>query len=261
MRTNKLQNMRPEEVLAAKQEKSLVYLPIGPLEWHSYHLPLGTDALMAENTAWGAAERTGGVMMPTLFLGTERYRKPEFLADLGFEDTDQYIRGMDFPKNTMKSFYAREDVFALTLREYLRLLVEQEYKLIVIVNAHAADGQLEMIEKLSREFSGETASRVITYTAFIPMWDNGNDAGHATILETAEMMAVNEANVDLSKLPPKGVPLKFTDFGMIDPGTAYPEKVVLGDPREATPEQGRAYLENCVSQLASLVEREYAALL
>lgn len=39
---------------------------------------------------------------------------------------------MDVPKNSMKSFYAREDMFAVIVREHLRLLVQQGYRLIVI---------------------------------------------------------------------------------------------------------------------------------
>lgn len=261
MRTNRMQFMRPGEIIEEKNRKSIVYLPIGPLEWHSYHLPFGTDALISEAAALGAADITGGVVMPTLFLGTERERAPETLDALGFEDTTQYIKGMDFPKNTMKSLYSREDVFGVTVREYLRLLTEQEYRLIVLVSGHAAKNQIALLTRLAAEFSNESRSKVLYFIPFISIAEDGSDIGHATILETAEMMAVCPDSVDISQLPPKGVPLKFTDFGMIDAGTGRPEKTVIGDPRDATEEMGRRYIENCVTKLAAEVTEEYKKLI
>lgn len=68
---------------------------------------------------------------------------------------------MDVPKNSMKSFYAREDMFAVIVREHLRLLVQQGYRLIVIVNGHGAWGQTSTLERLAVEFSNETPSKVI----------------------------------------------------------------------------------------------------
>ena len=141
-RTVQLERMRPGEILAERARCPIVYLPLGPLEWHGPAMPFGTDPLMAQELARRAALRTGGVVMPTLFLGTERERPAQILKDKGFENAESmYVVGMDVPKNSVKSFYAREDLFAVTVREHLRLLVQQEYKLIVIVNGHGAWGQ------------------------------------------------------------------------------------------------------------------------
>ena len=64
--------LRPNEVIEKKKEKSLIYLPIGLIEWHGPHLPFGTDAFNAELCALKSAEQTGGVLLPTLYIGTER---------------------------------------------------------------------------------------------------------------------------------------------------------------------------------------------
>lgn len=118
MRTVQLELLRPGEILAERERCSIVYLPVGPLEWHSPAMPYGTDALLAQSLARCAAERTGGVVMPTLFIGTERERPASILRDKGFENPEQlYVLGMDVPKNSMKSFYAREDMFAVIVRD------------------------------------------------------------------------------------------------------------------------------------------------
>ena len=129
MRKVQLELLRPGEILAERERCSIVYLPVGPLEWHGPAMPYGTDALLAQSLARCAAERTGGVVMPTLFIGTERERPASILRDKGFENPEQlYVLGMDVPKNSMKSFYAREDMFAVIVREHLRLLVQQGYQ-------------------------------------------------------------------------------------------------------------------------------------
>ena len=162
MRTVQLELLRPGEILAERERCSIVYLPVGPLEWHGPAMPYGTDALLAQSLARCAAERTGGVVMPTLFIGTERERPASILRDKGFENPERlYVLGMDVPKNSMKSFYAREDMFAVIVREHLRLLVQQGYRLIVIVNGHGAWGQTATLERLAVEFSHETPSKVI----------------------------------------------------------------------------------------------------
>lgn len=78
-------------------------------QWH-------LDPIHTQVVAQNAAERVGGVVYPTLFWGTEREREPQFLTYMSL-DSDLYVVGMDHPKNTMKSLYTREEVFALVLRE------------------------------------------------------------------------------------------------------------------------------------------------
>ena len=49
--------------------QSLVYLPLGSIEFHSAHLPVGLDGLTAHGVCTRAAARTGGIVLPTLFYG------------------------------------------------------------------------------------------------------------------------------------------------------------------------------------------------
>ena len=44
------QNLTPEEFRARLRERPIAYLPLGTLEWHGEHLPLGADALISEGT-------------------------------------------------------------------------------------------------------------------------------------------------------------------------------------------------------------------
>lgn len=265
MRTRQLQFLRPDEILAEKARKSIVYLPVAPLEWHGPAMPYGTDPIIAQSLALAAAQRTGGVVMPTLFFGTERERPSYILEAKGFENPDSlYIKGMDVPANSMKSYYAREDIFALTVREYLRLLVEQGYQLIVIVNGHGATGQRSSLDRLAKEFTGETESRVLYHMIDICTEDFRPDFGHGTLIETSLIRHLCDENVDLSALPPRDVPLKYTDWGIADDsvfaGNRTEGDCVIFDPRDATAELGAKCFQNAVDNLCRQVQDLYPTL-
>lgn len=257
--------LRPGEIQAEKERCSIVYLPIGPLEWHGPAMPYGTDPLLAQEVARAAARRLGGVVMPTVFFGTERERPAYILEAKGFENPeDMYVLGMDVPANSMKSFYAREDIFAITIREHLRLLTQQGYKLIVIVNGHGAWGQRSTLDRLAVEFSHETDSRVLYYMLDIFTPEFQPDFGHGTLMETSMVRCICDENVDLGALPPRDVPLKYTDWGIADDsvfeGRRSPNDSVVLDPRDATVELGKTCFDNALNNLCRQVEAAYGQL-
>lgn len=43
------EEMRPEEFLESLNEFPVAYLPLGSLEWHGLHMPLGADGLQAKS--------------------------------------------------------------------------------------------------------------------------------------------------------------------------------------------------------------------
>ena len=265
MRTVQLEDLRPGEIQAERERCSIVFLPVAPLEWHGPAMPYGTDPLMSQALARRTAEKVGGVVMPTVFFGTERERPADILEAKGFENPDKlYIKGMDVPANCMKSYYAREDIFAITVREYLRLLVEQEYKLIVIVNGHGAWGQTGTLQRLATEFSNETSSHVLYHMIDIFKEDFHPDFGHGTLIETSLMRYLHDEHVALDQLPPRNVGLKYTELGIADDsvfeGKPSPDGCVIHDPRDATVELGERCFSNALDNLCCEVQRVYGAL-
>ena len=127
MRRVEIQYLLPDEIVKERRRKSIIYLPVGPLEWHGPHLPLGVDALRAHLAAVELARRIGGVVLPTLFIGTERERSKKMLKNIGFKG-DEYIVGMDFPSNCLPSLYFPEETFAIILRDYLPTISYIFYK-------------------------------------------------------------------------------------------------------------------------------------
>src|SRR5258706_7063915 len=52
-----------------REERARVFLPVGALEQHGPHLPLGTDAMLAAAVAEDAAGETAGLAAPALAYG------------------------------------------------------------------------------------------------------------------------------------------------------------------------------------------------
>ncbi len=254
--------MRPAEIAKERGRHPLVFIPLGPLEWHGPHLPLGTDALHAHAVAVRAARKVGGVVLPTYFTGTDTVRPsgpgPQSLAALGFTGNERIV-GMDFPGNPVRSLYFEEGAFAVTVREILRLLKADGYKLLVIVNGHGAPNQKRALQRLAAEESELPHVQVVYMMPTAPMASESSDSGHAGRIETSIMMALTPESVDLTPLPPGEVSLRYRDYGIVDgkafDGDPTPNFTLRrdADPRGASQELGRTALEAEVTHLADVV--------
>ncbi len=269
MRTVQMELLRPEELLAEQARVSLVYLPVGPVEWHSYHMPMGTDGLIAQAVARRAAAATGGVVAPTLFLGTERNDSRQMLKSLRVPAAeDDYILGMDFAPGRIPSLYAREEVFAVCVREQLRMLARMGYRLIVVSNGHGATGQVDTLRRVCDEVTHEHGVRCVfpefqgaRMTALVVA--EKLNPGHADRLETAMMMHLTDS-VALDRLPPSGQPLYTAVLGIASGsqfgGRGPKDGHVPDDPRLATAQLGEALLAACADDLAEYVTELYGRL-
>ncbi len=265
MDTRQIALLRPEEILQEMHRCSLAYLPVGPLEWHGPHLPLGTDAINAEKVALLAAEQTGGLVLPTFYWGTERERTPQVLDWLGF-DAGEYIVGMDFPANTLSSMYASEEFFALLVREQLRLAAHIGFRVVAVITGHAAENQVAVLQRLAAEFNAAGALRVVVALPFVANQEGILEVGHASRIETSVMLALHPERVDLSKLPSLPEPLRNVDWAVVDFNTflGHPtqDRTVspADDPRGASAEMGWQTTRQAVAQIVAQVKAVLAEL-
>jgi creatinine amidohydrolase len=61
--------LRPDQLAAIMAAAPVAYWPLGLIEHHGWHLPLGLDGLKAERICLRCAARTGGVVLPTMWWG------------------------------------------------------------------------------------------------------------------------------------------------------------------------------------------------
>jgi len=252
--------LRPGQLNERKSQCPLVLFPLGPLEYHGPHMPLGTDPLNATFVAHECCRRLGkGVVLPTMYVGTERERDPDMLESLGFK-RDDYVVGMDFPPRQWNSHYLPEEVFALLVAAETRCLIGQGYKYIFIVNGHGAFNHNAVLKRLCIEFSNTTPAQVDFAIGFPEQAAASGAIGHADIAEASLIMHYSEAAVDVRALPPKGVPLKYADFSVVNgegfiaskPDHLVPEEY---DPRNANAQLGKGHFETTIAEVCGKIER------
>lgn len=261
--------LRPGEIVAARCRASVIFVPVSPIEWHGPHLPLGTDGLHAHHIAVRVARIVGGLVLPTTFLGTDSlYVQSDGLRGVGALDLSDEARvvGMDLPGFPVRSLYIHETVFGAVVRELVRALKRDPWRLIVMVGGHNAPNQQRMLQRLAAEESKQPFPEVRYETA----WPSGGtpdgpDGGHADRWETSLMLALEGERVRLDQLPKDG-PLVYKRYGVVD-GRAfdgYPNDGFAvrdeSDPRNSSPDEGRRIVDVEVEHLASIVRKRLSAL-
>lgn len=240
LRTRRFELLRPEELADERIKNSLIYLPVGLLEWHSYAMPMGTDGIAAQRACLAAAEKTGGVVLPALYLAPALRR-------------EDGITAMEPDDSCAKSIFFSPEVFERTIDEYVRELARQGYRRILLVAGHGSDGFTDVMEHVCEKQSEEGKRKVMLTHAWAT-WDvTPYSLGHATILETALMMYLTDS-VALEKLPPLPLPLSCREYGFDSPRANADGSVnETDDPRKATAALGEKLFVKGVENIVKLV--------
>jgi len=226
--------LRPEQFQELLRRTPLVYQPIGTIEWHGQHLPIGTDALKAHGICLRAAKLTGGVVMPPLYWGVDslRARNGEWLEGM------DAAAGFELPGSIYRISHK---TFKMLIEEMLVEILRQGVRVVVLLTGHNAKVQEAIIRCVAERINAARPDRYVwALSEYEPVRpDLIPDAGdHAAKWETSLMMALHPELVDMSRLPAEGELLAIRG---IDPRT------------EASPEYGERGIEEVARQIARWV--------
>ncbi|MFM2069895.1 MAG: hypothetical protein RLZZ623_158, partial [Actinomycetota bacterium] len=127
----RLEMLRPGEIEAALAAAPIVYMPLGTIEWHSVHLPVGLDGLTAHGVCVRAALASGGLVYPPLFFGTGGGHG-EYPWTVMMPTTEHVRAMLEHALLRMSSFGVRR---------------------VVLFSGHFADEQLEMIADIASQWN------------------------------------------------------------------------------------------------------------
>lgn len=127
MAVHRLADMTWEEVRDTELERSVAILPVGAVEAHGPHLPLGTDVVIAEGMARACAEELSAAGLTGFVLPPIWYTATAFAQD--FPGTV----GVD--GDTVKAL----------IGQITRSLSDQGFRRIAIANAHLDPAHLESL--------------------------------------------------------------------------------------------------------------------
>jgi creatinine amidohydrolase len=125
------EEMFPWEIARAMAETPLCYLPLGVLEWHGEHAAVGLDGIKAHAVCVRAAQRSGGLVLPPLWWGTDwREDRPDgtYLTG-GIEHGERYhVPG--------SMFWIRPETFLNLLFDIYEAMRRRGFRAIVVLAGH-----------------------------------------------------------------------------------------------------------------------------
>jgi len=222
--------MLPHEFRACLKEKPLAYLPLGTLEWHGEHLPIGSDAIQCEALMVECARRYGGIVLPPLHVGPG----PTKLMDDG-----RLLIGMDFwndvvdpPRQLDGDCYWIPDGLFISLVDGILTQLKRTGFTAVFGDGHGPSRSSWGKELKRREdHFGMKLFGVNTHMR--DGWVSQVD--HAAKNETSLVMHYRPDLADLSQLS--------------DDRKDWPLGVWGDDPRDATAEHGRQCMETSLEMM------------
>jgi creatinine amidohydrolase len=233
----------PHEIDAALDVRPVVYVPLGSIEYHSHHLPVGLDGLNAHGVCTHAARGSGGVVLPTLYVG------------VGGGHTD-------YPWTIMAASAAPLEEL---LEQSLRRLAEFGVRLAVLFTGHFADEQLALIDDVAARWNGEGGNaddrgRMRVLPLSVSRSETRLVPDHAGVFETTLLSALWPDRVQLDQIPlgpalPSPEPTGATGWTHRHDPT-HPLWGVMGpDPRGYRPEDAQALLDQVVGWTQAEVDR------
>jgi creatinine amidohydrolase len=211
--------LRPDQLAERIAAVPVAYVPWGALEWHSFHLPVGLDGFTAEHAARRAAERTGGMVLPAMFLPITALPHPVSIS---------------FKADTVRA----------VLDDLLAELARVGFQVVVILSGHYAQGHELVLMDAAEAAMQQHGIHVLTAPPLALLGEEYLD--HAGRWETAQMLAIDPQLVDLDR---------FRRELAADPQAPVERFGVLGpSPTNATTADGEQAIEQAVEQIAAWVE-------
>lgn len=229
MSRNRLAELSRVEAAERGRTGAICVLPVGSLEQHGEHLPVGTDSMLVETVCLRAAElaRTDVVVAPTVWTGLSPHHvrlgvtvtlEPELLLEL----TRQIVR---------------------CLRPWFRE--------VVVVNGHGGNRGWLAALALAEECPFVNYWDLVEPSSLRELFpvDLGS-IGHAGQAETSAMLTVAPDLVGTASPAFEPIARENDPFLLPDMGASG----VLGDPATASPEAGETFVGAVSRALAELLD-------
>lgn len=240
------------DVASAAQVASVAVLPVGSLEQHGYHLPLGSDALVSFGLARRLAEHRPLVILPPLFYAARSQPRASGVARA-------------FPG----SVGLHGAVLTEVCRDVVADLIRSGFRRIVILNGHYENAGF-----LFEGIADATESRPEATVLLVNWWEQlrdedlprifpegfpGWEIEHAGIAETS---LVEELFPELAredrKTDDSGTRVLTYDVFPLPPDAVPP----TGVPARSTPasrEIGKYIADTLVERIDAILTREFGA--
>jgi len=240
-----IEEMTPEEITEALKVVDTVLVPLGTIEQHGPHLPVGTDVLIPTEIAKRVAEKAEVLVAPPVYYGNSL--------------SMQEMRGV---------VTITPEALAALLFELCRSFVKQGFKKIVFINGHG--GNVQVLNFIGQRARVETGAKIIRIDWWMIASEEiskicEKEVVHADEGETSMMLACRPDLVNMGKAlkdetydelarkvtggKPKNMPQVYLPF------QAWTKTGLIGDATKATRNKGERILEAVVSNVIEFLSQ------
>ncbi|MDQ0252790.1 creatinine amidohydrolase [Evansella vedderi] len=235
----KFQHENSYEVAEKIKEKKVAILPVGAVEAHGPHLPLGTDNFLAERLSEKVAERVDAFVLPTLPYG-------------------QVWSLKNFPGSINVSNESLTNI----LVDIGESLFRQGFQIFALVNGHL--GNAVALKEAARKLY-ETCPKLKVMYLFYPginkvvneVRETPSSHGtyfHACEIETSFMLYLALEYVEMGKAICDIPVIPLSADVTPTPWEEFTQSAVLGDATLATKEKGEKIIETSLDNIVKLIE-------
>lgn len=237
-----------------------ILIPLGSVEMHGYHCPLGTDIYNGMEVAKRTAEKAGVLYAPPIWSGYS----PQHLRE---------------PNNGMGTITVTANTLQNLIHDVSRSLIHHGFNRLIFVNGHTSN--TKVTDSVFRRLRYETGAMMAMFKPYgerylgiiEDLMENTEDetpGWHASEQETSIMMAYNPDNVKMDRAviaqghAPSWLPDSFKKNDA-NPDASFKgyeyfyfpmdhnemaDHGVIGNPFRATAEKGNAIFERFSDYLA-----------
>jgi creatinine amidohydrolase len=227
------ERLRPAQIVARRTACPVAYLPIGTIEWHGEHNPVGLDTLKMHGLLVACAQATGGLVFPALYYGESR---EQALMEANARDREQIAAKMALSPDNFAPGYMVEPI-AMQNRNYHSLLIHMMHEIkslgfqVLVIgaghyplldHARAAAAAFHQEQRAPKMVPWCFTGYELVSERFSPCGD------HAGKWETSLLMYLDPGMQDLAALPndQQQPPIGASDNGIHKSSAAWGERAV-----------------------------------
>ncbi len=228
-----LEEMSIIEIEEYLKTKSTIILPFGSIEQHSYHLPAGTDTIIAQMLAVEVGIRTKSVVAPVIPIGFSPGLHTKFPGTISFK-SQTYIN---------------------LILDILDSIIKTGFKKILILTGHGLN--ISPIKTAVLEFLDKNDAHILLsgyweLEEVKPLLEKG-DGTHCTIIETSLMLYLKSNLVDMNKAVSEyNISNYLVGKNEIN---IVSKSGVIADTTKSTKEKGEKYYKASINGLANLINK------
>ena len=213
----------PDEFAERIKKMPVAFLPLGTLEWHGPHMPLGADGIQSKELFIELAGKMGGVVLPMLFVGPDRV----------FDD--QRLTG--------SAYWLDTELFKKLLMSIVEQLSRTGVKIII---GHGHGPSINAFANIAADAQKMYGVKLYTAWSFAENEELKFQNDHAGANETSIVMAFRPDLVDFSRV-------KEDESNLIGIAGRHPVK-------ESSAEYGKRIKEYTIECIYAGLRSEYPQL-